>query len=310
MTAPIVVKQGKLALSQTGGKGSVFVRDVAVGSDFVQLEGKLTPGPEGCYEYQASDQKMQLALSATYRMVGEAVRVDGTLRDLSGRDRAISVYFSYPVEAVGWKWYQDQRVAQPIEAGKKYHNLVQTGAGANGLASRYPLACVASDTDSLAIAAPLDVPRLCRLGYDAGSKELYAAVDLGLSSVTEKFPSSASFSLLLYRPGAGLGVPFGPGAVLSAQPAELHQAQHQGGHLDAVHAHLQRGRLRGLRVPVQGGKRRGAVRCGARHLQLRVRGALELLAEHAARRPNARRRRRWRWWRRRRRRGSPRRKRR
>ena len=43
------------------------------------------------------------------------------------------------------------------------------------------------------------MPRLCRFGYNAGSRELFAAIDLGLAPDTAGFPSAASFSLILYR---------------------------------------------------------------------------------------------------------------
>lgn len=90
-------------------------------------------------------------------------------------------------------------MSRRIQSGEKYSNLVNIGAGANGMASRYPFACISGDTEALVLGAPLDVPRLCRFGYDADSRELYAAVDLGLSPDTAKFPSEASFSLVLYR---------------------------------------------------------------------------------------------------------------
>ena len=178
------------------------IRDVGANSDFVQPRVSFRAQRDGQQIVQileGKDEGLQLALSAMCRRVGDALRIDGTIRDLSGKDRAVTVYLSHPVDARGWQWHDDQRVSRNIEAGGKYHNYVSIRAGANGMASRYPLACISGEDEALAIGAPLDVPRLYRFAYDADSKELYAAVDLGLSAATEKFASEGSFSFVLYR---------------------------------------------------------------------------------------------------------------
>jgi hypothetical protein len=185
--------------------GGLSVHDFAANSDFAAPAGALAQQPDGSIACEARDDALGLALTATYRLIGNAIRVDGEVRDLTGRDRAITVRFAYPVNAVGWRWHDDQRVSRTIEAAGRYENTVHSGAGANGLASRYPLACVSSETHAVAVAVPLDVPRLCRLGYDADSREVYAAFDLGLAPDTESFPSKASFSLVLYRPDPAWG---------------------------------------------------------------------------------------------------------
>jgi len=179
--------------------GGFFLRDAAANSDFIQPAGALRREPDGSLRYEAQDGSLQLRLSATFRVQGNAIRIDGDVQDLAGRDRAVTVYFSYPVDAVGWLWHDDQTFSRRIEPGQRYSNFVSRGAGANGLASRYPLACISGPDDGVVIGAPLDLPRLCRFGYNADSKELYAAVDLGLARDTGRFPSRASFSLVLYR---------------------------------------------------------------------------------------------------------------
>jgi hypothetical protein len=183
----------------TDAPGGFCLRDVAAKSHFVRPQGTVEPRPDGSICYEGRDDSLQLQISATYRVVGAATRIDGEVRDLTGKDRAITVYFTYPIEAVGWQWHDDQRRARRIEANGKYSNLTTAGAGVNGMASRYPLACISGQREAMAIAAPLDVPRLCRFGYDAESRELYAAIDLGLSPDTKKSPSRATFSLVLYR---------------------------------------------------------------------------------------------------------------
>jgi len=197
LALPFDPARSEVYTSQPGG---FFFRDVGARSDFVQPAGFLQQQPDGTWRYQGQDEGLKLRLTATFRVAGRAIHIDGELEDLTGKDRAITLYFSYPVNAIGWQWYDDQRTSRAIEPRGKYGNFVGSGVGANGLASRYPLACISGDNDAAAIALPLDVPRLCRLGFDADSRELYAALDLGLTPDTKRFPSRASFSLVLYRP--------------------------------------------------------------------------------------------------------------
>jgi hypothetical protein len=188
----------------TQAVGGFLLRDVAAGSDFVRPQGAWHKTPQGV-SWEAKESRLKLKLSVTYRKAGEALRIDGTVQDLSGADRAVTIYFTYPVAAASWQWHDDARTSRPIQAGQQYQNVVNIGAGANGSASRYPLACISGTSDAVALAAPLDVPRLVRFGYDASAQELYAAVDLGLSRGVEKSPSTAGFSLVLYRPEPAWG---------------------------------------------------------------------------------------------------------
>jgi len=188
-------KTGALAAPALGG---FIVRDVSGESAFVRPTGapKLLDG--GSVRWEGEAASLGLRLEATYRNVGGAIRIDGTVRDTTGKDRAVTVYFSYPFDATGGSWHDDQRVSRKIEGSGEFHCLTSVGAGANGNASIYPLACVSTQDRAVAVGSPLDVPRLWRFGYAASFRELYAAVDLGLSPVTESFPSSADFSLVLF----------------------------------------------------------------------------------------------------------------
>ena len=91
--------------------GGLLLRDAETMSDFVQPAGKLEPGPEGALRFQADDEALKLRLTANYRLQGEALRIDGEVKDLTGTDRAVTVYFTYPVDALGWQWHDDQRVS-------------------------------------------------------------------------------------------------------------------------------------------------------------------------------------------------------
>lgn len=197
-TVPAGLKDGfALRFSDDGSivttaPGGFLLRDVEVNSDFVRPQGAWRDTQTGV-GWEGRDTGLGLKLSVDYSARESATVIRGTVQGLTGRDRAITVYFTYPVDAVGWNWYDDQRTARKIAAGGKYQNVVNIQAGANGSASRYPLACVAGENDAVAIGAPLDMPRLLRFGYDADSRELYAAVDLGLSMETAESPSSTTW---------------------------------------------------------------------------------------------------------------------
>lgn len=175
------------------------LRDFAAKSEFVRPQGALQTGPDGSLRRVATAGALGLQLTASYRAVGAAIRIDGEIQDLTGKDRAVTVHFAYLVDAVGWQWHDDQRSARTIEPGQQYGAFAERGAGSTGTASRWPLACVSGPNDGLVIGAPLNLPRLWRFGYDAKARELYAEVDLGLTPETREFPSRASFSLVLYR---------------------------------------------------------------------------------------------------------------
>lgn len=177
---------------------ALSLRDAGARSDLRQPETAWVPQGEGVSRLTASDEELGLELVATAQRLGGALRVDGVVSDLRGTDRAVSVYCATPLPGEGWSWHEDQRTARVMAPQTAYRDCITAGAGANGLASRFPLACVTNRDQGLAIGAPLDVPRICRFACEPYWDELYGVVDLGLSPDTRKFPSQASFSFVLY----------------------------------------------------------------------------------------------------------------
>lgn len=177
---------------------SLFVRDVTAGSGFVEPEFKSLPAAAGELVLEGPIAELQLTVHARVTRLPEGLRVDAEVRDGSGQDRALTVVCAHRVAASGWRWHDDQRTSREIASGQSYRNWVAVQAGANGMASRYPLACIGGAARAVAIGVPLDVPRLARFGYEPAAGELYAAVDLGLSPATRSFPSRAAVSVVLY----------------------------------------------------------------------------------------------------------------
>ncbi|MBN2451093.1 MAG: hypothetical protein JXR77_11935 [Lentisphaeria bacterium] len=176
----------------------LFLRDVAAGSDFLQPESFVeAPIPAG-RRWSATLAALELEITADMTRAGDGIRLDGEIRDLSGRERAVTVYCTHAVPAQGWDWHDDQRTRRRIEGNGAFQRWTAIGAGANGMASLYPLACVSGPERALALAAPLDVPRLWRFAYAPASAEFVAAVDLGLSPAVRASPGRASFAVMLY----------------------------------------------------------------------------------------------------------------
>ena len=184
---------------------TLFLRDVAAKSSFVQPDMEVTTLADGSVRATGRDDTLQLELSATYRRKGQALLIEGEVRDLTDKDRAVTVVCTHAVDAAGWAWHDDQRTTREITPTGTFANVVAIGAGATRMSSRYPLACISGPDKAVAVGAPLDVPRLWRFGYSVDFRELYAAVDLGLSKETRNFPSRAGFSLALFPCDPGWG---------------------------------------------------------------------------------------------------------
>ncbi|MCY3023017.1 MAG: hypothetical protein NTW87_28915 [Planctomycetota bacterium] len=143
------------------------VRDVAAGSDFVAFENGAALG---------------LKLEVTERPVKDGqVAFAGSLRDTSGKDRAVTLVYSLPVAGDGWSWLAGPRQQVVAQAPREYLSATRFSAGANGLLSRYPFAAIAKGANGQAIVLDPACPAFSRVGFSAGANELYVAYDFGLT---------------------------------------------------------------------------------------------------------------------------------
>ncbi len=176
--------------AEAGADPRVLVRDVAANGDFLLMGAGA--------DVEAGDADLGLEVSVHETALGSGRLIEGEARDTTGRDRALSVYYALPLDATGWAWWDDPNTPRPIEEGLTYLNARNVGVGNTGLASWYPLAALSGPDRGVCLAVPLDSPRICRLAYDSGSEELYAAFDLGLSPDAAKTPQSATFRLAVF----------------------------------------------------------------------------------------------------------------
>jgi len=79
------------------------------------------------------------------------------------------------------RWLHDPRKAIDVEPAREYVNATQFRVGANGRLSRYPLGAVAEGERGVALGIDMARPAFYRIGYNAGTGELFLAYDLGLA---------------------------------------------------------------------------------------------------------------------------------
>ena len=141
------------------------VRDVAAGSDFVFLD----------------EEALGLKLDWKTSARDGVTRFEATLSDTTGKDRAVTLLYAVPVQGDELKWFQDPRRSTTIEPRREYIDAGRFRVGANGRLSRYPLAAVGDATDGVCLGIDMSRPAFYRIGYNAGTSELFLAYDIGLT---------------------------------------------------------------------------------------------------------------------------------
>jgi hypothetical protein len=141
------------------------VRDVAASGDFVRLEREA----------------LGLRLASKESEQGGATLFDVTVSDTTGKDRAVTLVYAIPLDGTGLRWLEDPRRSAAVEPGREYMRFSRFSAGANGHLSKYPFGAVADSDRGIALGIDLACPAFFRVGYNAGSGELFLAYDLGLT---------------------------------------------------------------------------------------------------------------------------------
>ena len=161
------------------------VRDVAAGSDFVHLD----------------QEALGLKLDWKKTQAGGATFIDATLSDTTGSDRAVTLVYAIPIEAKSLRWLHDPRTTSNVEPGREYISAGQFRVGANGRLSRWPFAAVANDQEGVALGIDMARPAFFRIGYNAGTGELFLGYDVGLAP--EKPTAKIRFCRFTFEPAWG-----------------------------------------------------------------------------------------------------------
>ena len=124
-----------------------------------------------------------LTCELEWRIENGMLRANGSLRNQTGRDRAVVLTYDLP-------WSQEGQRFSP-----SLNSLTQAGEPPKS-GSVYPLAAMCGKSVAAALALPPNAPNMFRLVGTHGSFAL--RLYLGLSPDTRRFPNSASFSFLAY----------------------------------------------------------------------------------------------------------------
>jgi len=141
------------------------IRDVAAGTDFFALE----------------DSALDLKLECDFTSSSGVTFFDVVVSDTSGRDRAVTLIYAIPLAAAQCEWFDNPRRTMEVEQEREYVSTARFSAGSNGQLSRYPFAAVANATEAIALGIDMARSAFFRVGYNAGTEELFLAYDLGLT---------------------------------------------------------------------------------------------------------------------------------
>jgi hypothetical protein len=155
-----------VAVSQTSpAKEGFQVRDVAAESNFVWIERSA----------------LGLKIESHKQQSGSATFFDVSVSDTTGKDRAVTLVYTVPIPSGKTLWLKDPRQSVVVEPGQEYLNASSFAVGANGRLSRYPFAAVATEKDGVGLGIDMACPAFFRTGYNAATKELFLAYDIGLA---------------------------------------------------------------------------------------------------------------------------------
>ncbi len=182
--------------------GTLWLDDFLIAEEtevpYVPAVGTFRRRPDDAIEHRARLPSLGVELEASYRLENDAIRVDGMVRDLTGRDRAVGVRFSLPLDLEGWRWYDDAEDYQVIGPKRMHQNTFACEAGV-GACSMYPWSAVTSPRAGLSLALPLEQgPRAYILRHDQKALETSLTFYFGLTKDAGQNPSRAPFSLVLY----------------------------------------------------------------------------------------------------------------
>ncbi len=186
--------QGEAMLGD--GPGGLWIRDVATDGPWLRPDMQVSEDADGV---SMRGQEVDAGLSLEARFEANETGIDAhvNLTDLTGTDRAVTVYFVLPLAEREWVWHND--VLSSLSPGDTGEYLNSSGWPISGLSSAYPFSALSSPDAGLSLSVPMDCPRIFRLTWNAGLGALYVAVNLGLTPETIGFPSQADFRFSIYH---------------------------------------------------------------------------------------------------------------
>ena len=216
--------EGYLKAYISNGYGTVWLDDIQLtgvfGTNVPVAFGGTVTSSGGVLTQTAS--KNGLNLSARFTSVGSAIKVDATVTDTTGADRAFELSYRLPLDVAGWIWDNDFVTPMTIASGTRYEYLdkcfgLQTKGHTHSV---YPFATVRNAAAAFSLAVPMG-PLMYRFSYDDfdGFRITY---DLGLSTATTKNPSKATVSFWIYTQNPKWGMRSAAEKYYAPEPGKLH----------------------------------------------------------------------------------------
>ncbi len=171
-----------LTPEKLAARGKFFVRE-ALSEKWVQIRGK----------------SKDLELNASFESRKTHTLVRGKVRNLAGGERGVTVSFRIPVDADGWRFGRTMLASDRIEGDGRFAEWTCADRDWDGRKmNRGMFSPICNDRIGLALGAVSTHPQVFRVSY--ARKEGFAIeIDLGLSSLPEKFPDCATFEFVIFR---------------------------------------------------------------------------------------------------------------
>ncbi len=171
----------------------------------VPLRGEIYPSAEGLRFVGGMDGAYPLSLAADFVALPTCLKITGELIDETGTDRALDLIFTLPIDMVGGMWWDDVRNSRNVNDSGIYSYTTSADETGELPINWYYISCVNDEEIGLALGVPPDSPRIFYCEYDANTREFRIVFALGLSPRTVKFPSQASFEIILYHSSSQWG---------------------------------------------------------------------------------------------------------
>ena len=152
--------------------------------------------------------ELQASIRFTVGVEPDRLRLSCRVQSHQAQPRGMLLRLALPVDARGWQWHQDMQTAVPIEADKRYENVVPLRAWADlpewrdqpdlrmGYSNRHFLTVLTGPV-GLCLAAPVDRPCIFRTGYHGPQRRLEIVYDFALCPET-RTPNEAEFLCELF----------------------------------------------------------------------------------------------------------------
>ncbi len=164
------------------------------------LGGKVAV-ENGAVVQRVSLPEAALTFTATYTAYEDYLTVHVQVDNTGGQERALEVAWGVPLDTAGgnWRWWDSIHDPRPITDPVRYAHLVSADMATWMPMSLYPAAALENGARGLALALPLDEPRVAALSYDGASQRLEGRAFLGISPQATRLGPHADFTLYLYR---------------------------------------------------------------------------------------------------------------